>query len=114
MSAFRERIRHRLPLLLAAFVFALGGLDALGQGQTALGCVYVTAALVNLGVLAIGAKAPPWVGAAVSMVDAAVAFTLAWFYWQRGTVGLHWAWAGAGLFFLGLTVLKVRRGAASS
>lgn len=109
MSAFRERIRHRLPLLLAAFIFALGGLDALGQGQTLLGVAYVVAALVNLAVLALGTKAPPWIGAGVSTVDAAVAFTLAGFYWRRGTVGLHWAWALAGLFFVVLTVVKLRR-----
>jgi hypothetical protein len=99
MTDRHEKLRTRLPLLIGAIPFLTAGLDGVLQGKLFLGIVNLAMAAANLLALRYAERSPDSTKIFLFLLNAVVAWVVAWDYYLTGKQGLPYAWLAAGFFF---------------
>lgn len=99
----------RLPLILAAGVFLVAGVDALQHGAPLVGTVDLAAAFVNLAAIGFVKRSPLLTSIIVNLMNAIVAGVMTLAAIQAGKQYIQYAWVVVLLFFLGSVVILLRK-----
>lgn len=100
--------KQQLPLLIAAPVFLLGGIDALQHQDLLVGVADLIAGILNLAAVLLIRSSPRVTTVLLNVLNAAVAGVMALASVQAGKSYIQYAWALALLFFIGAAVLAIR------
>lgn len=95
----REKLRQRMPFVLAVFCFGVAGVDALSEGSIWLGAVNLVAVAANLVAWLLAERGPRWLEGAVLLVNVPVALVQSASYFSAGKTGLPWVWLAVALAY---------------
>lgn len=107
-NARKHYLKTRLPLIIGAIPFLLAGLDALGQGDIFFGVANLLMAAINLAALIFVEKLPVMTNLVLFLLNAVMAFIIAYQYKIAGKIGLPYAWVFAGIFYIGAGIVFYR------
>lgn len=92
--------KERLVLMVNTLLFFLGAYDAFMQDKITLFLILVVTALANLSMMAFKGDYKFWMNLFVFFLNSMIAFLLARDYYLGGSHYIHFAWLGAGVFYL--------------
>ena len=102
-------MKTHLPLILSAAIFLLAGFDAISQGDTLFGIANLLTAAINLAALKYIERLPAITNLILFLLNALMAFFIAYQYKIAGKVGLPYAWVFAGIFYIGAGIFVYRK-----
>ncbi len=106
-----EERKRKLPLVLGALPFLMGGLDGISEGHYAVGVVNVLMAVANLIAARFVDRSPEMTNVVIHCCNAVVAVIVGYDYFLQGKKGLPYAWCVAAVFFLVVAIRGYRRAA---